>query len=75
MLHVDVNELIGEKPPGLLASLWVVDEEGADGSLTGQDFLSDQAGDIVTVPDVEYNLQNRHNIITNNTTYQVSYPV
>ena len=57
MLHVDVNELVGEKPPGLLPSLWVVDEKGTDGSLAGQDLLCDQAGDIVTVPDVENNLQ------------------
>ena len=57
MLHVDVDELIGEEPPGLLAPLRVVDEEGADGSLASQDLLSDQARDIVTVPDVEYNLR------------------
>ena len=57
VLHVDVDELIGEEPPGLLPSLWVVDEKGTDGSLACQDLLSDQARDIVTVPDVEYNLR------------------
>ena len=61
VLHVDMDELIGEEPPGLLTSLWVVDEKGTDGSLTSQDLLSDEAGDVVTVPYVEYNLQDNYN--------------
>ena len=56
MLHVDVDELVGEEPPGLMPPLRVVDEEGADGRLAGEDLLSDEVRDVLTVPDVEYNL-------------------
>ena len=42
MLHVDVDELVGEEPPGLLPPLRVVDEEGADGRLAGENLLSDE---------------------------------
>ena len=63
VLHVDVDELVGKEPPGLLPSLRVVDEEGADGGLAGQHLLSDQAGDVLTVPDVKYHLN--MNIINN----------
>ena len=63
VLHVDVDELVGKEPPGLLPSLRVVDEEGANGRLAGQHLLSDQAGDVLTVPDVKYHLN--MNIINN----------
>ena len=59
-----MDELIGEEPPGLLTSLWVVDEKGTDGSLTSQDLLSDEARDVVTVPDVENNLHKYIIILT-----------
>ena len=61
MLHVDMNKLISKEPPNLLSPGGIVDEERTDRSLTGEDGVSNQTWDVVTVQDVEYYLKNSLN--------------
>ena len=61
MLHVDMDKLISKEPPDLVSPSGIVDKERTNRSLTGEDGVSNQTWDVVTVQDVEYYLKNSLN--------------